>query len=135
MQQTSKKRGLPLGVFNGSIPSAISKSGATESAFKPSDPTVHTGVGSNKTFGGAYGDQAAATTMNKLHHNIQDPARSVHILPQVHHSLLSPDMLAGTDYIGIYDKHEVNFYNAQTTKIIVLEQAVFKGWRCPVTKL
>ncbi len=35
----------------------------------------------------------------------------------------------------IYNKQEVNFYDATTTKIVVLEEAVLKGWQCPVTKL
>ena len=73
-QQTSKKEAVQVGVLNGSIPSAISNTGATASAFKPSDPKVHTGVWSNKTFGSAFGDHTAATAVNKLHHNIREPA-------------------------------------------------------------
>ena len=37
-QQTSSKKSLQLGVLNGSIPSAISNTGATASAFKSSNP-------------------------------------------------------------------------------------------------
>ncbi len=51
------------------------------------------------------------------------------------HSLLSTSQLVEADYVAIYDKQEVNFYNAMTTKIMVSEEAVLKGWRCPVTKL
>ncbi len=51
------------------------------------------------------------------------------------HSLLSTSKLVEADYIAIYDKQEVNFYDATTTKIMVSEEAVLKGWRCPVTKL
>jgi len=89
LHQTSKKQAVQFGVLNGSILSAISNTGATASAFKPLDPTVHTGVLSNTTFGGAFGDHAAATTVNKFDQNIQEPAQSVHIVPQVQHSLLS----------------------------------------------
>ena len=117
------------------IPSAISDTGATASAFKPLDPKIHTGIKLNKTFGRAFWEQAAATTVNKLHRNIQEPAQSVHIVPQVQHSLLSTSKLANADYIGIYDKHEINFYNAQMSRIIVLEESVLKGWQCPVTNL
>jgi hypothetical protein len=53
----------------------------------------------------------------------------------VQHSLLSTSKLVEADYIAIYDKQEVNFYDAMTTKIVVLEEAVLKGWQCPVTKL
>ncbi len=58
-----------------------------------------------------------------------------HIVPKVQHSLLSTNKLVEADYISIYDKQEVNFYNATTTKIVVSEEAVLKGWQCPVTKL
>ncbi len=39
------------------------------------------------------------------------------------------------DYIAIYDKEEVNFYDAKTTKITVLEESVLKGWRFPAAGL
>ncbi len=81
------------------------------------------------------GDQAKAATVNKLHHKICEPVRSVYIVPKVQHSLLSTSKLVEADYIAIYDKQQVNFYNAMTTKIVVSEEAVLKGWRCPVTKL
>ncbi len=50
-------------------------------------------------------------------------------------SLLSTSKLVEADYVAIYDKQEVNFYDATTTKIVVLEEEVLTGWRCPVTKL
>ncbi len=93
------------------------------------------GIRSPATFGGAFGDQARATTVNKLHRKICKPERSIHIVPKVQHSLLSTSKLVEADYIAIYDKQEVNFYDAMTTKIVVSEEAVLTGWRCPITKL
>ena len=107
------------GVLDGSIPSACSDTGASASAFKPSDPTIATGIASNKSFGGAFGDLAEATTVNKLHHKLREPARSVHIVPQVQDSLLSTGKCADADYFAVYDKHEVNYYDAKTTKLTV----------------
>ncbi len=69
--------------------------------------------------------------MNKLHHKLCVPARSIHIVPQVQNSLLSTSKVVGADYIPIYDKD----YDAKTTTITVLEEAVLKGWRCPVAGL
>ncbi len=66
--------------------------------------------------------------MNKLHHKLCEPAQSIHIVPQVQNSLLSTSKVVNADYITIYDKKEVNFYDAKTTKITVLEKAVLKGW-------
>jgi hypothetical protein len=117
-----------LSVLNGSIPSAISNTDATASAFKPSDPTIATGIQSTATFGGAFSDQAKATTGDKLHHKIPKPARSVHIVPKVQHLLLSTSKLVEAEYVAIYNKQEVNFYDAMTTKIVVSEEAVLKGW-------
>ncbi len=93
------------------------------------------GIRSTATFGGAFGNQAKATTVNKLHHKICKPAHSIHNEPKVQHSLLSTSKLVEADYVAIYNKQEVNFYDATTTKIVISEEAVLKGWQCPVTKL
>jgi hypothetical protein len=53
----------------------------------------------------------------------------------VQHSLLSTSKLVEADYVAIYDKQEVNFYDATTTKILVSEEAVLMGWQCPETEL
>ena len=126
---------LRIGVLNGSIPSAVSNTGASASAIKPSDPTIPTGVQSNKSFGGAFGNIAMATTINKLHHQLREPARSVHIVPKVKDSLLSTSKCVEADYIAIYDKKEVNYYDAKTTQITVSNATVLTGWRCPKTRL
>jgi hypothetical protein len=73
--------------------------------------------------------------MNKLHHKFPKPAQSIHIVPQVQNSLLSTSKVVNADYIAIYDKEEVNFCDAKTTKITVLEEAVLKGWQCPAAGL
>jgi hypothetical protein len=53
----------------------------------------------------------------------------------VQNSLLSTSKVVNADYIAIYDKEEVNFYNAKSTKITISEEAVLKGWRCPAAGL
>ena len=106
-----------------------------ELACNTTDPSIPTGIKSNKTIGGAFGEQAEATPIKKLHDNIQEPAQSVHIVPQVQHSLLSTGEMANADYIGVYNKQEVSFYNAQMTSIIITEKFVLKGWRCLRTGL
>ena len=99
----STNKSTQTGVLDSSIPLAISNTGATVSAFKPSDPSVPTGIQSTATFGGAFGKQATATTMNKLHHKLCKPARSVHIVPQVQNSLLSTSKVVDADYIVIFE--------------------------------
>jgi hypothetical protein len=126
---------LRIRVLNGSIPSAVSDTGALASTIKPSDPTIPTGIQSNTSFGGAFGDIAMATTINKLHHQLRKPARSVHIVPKVKDSLLSTSKCVEADYIAIYDQKEVNYYNAKTTQITVSNAAVLTRWWCPKTRL
>jgi hypothetical protein len=129
---TSKSpESLRMGVLSGSVPSAISDTGALASAIKPSDPTIATGIKSNTSFGGAFGELAVATTVNKLYHQLREPARSEHIMPQVKDSLFSTGKCVDADYIAIYDKLEVKYYDAKTTKITVSNEAVLTGWRFP----
>jgi hypothetical protein len=73
--------------------------------------------------------------MNKLHHKLCKPARSVHIIPQVQNSLLTTSKVVDADYIAIYDKEEINFYDAKSTKITVSKESVLKGWQCPAAGL
>ena len=50
-------------------------------------------------------------------------------------SLLRGSKFSETGYISICDDKEVNIYDGFTTRIIVSEAAVLKGWKCPRTKL
>ncbi len=122
-------------MLNGTIPSAVSDTGATSSAFLKKDPSRAMGDLSTTVFHLPDGAIASATTRNKLLHNVREPARSVNIVPGlVENSLLSTNKFAKAGYTVIYDKDEVNFYDARTTKITVLEEAILTGWQCPHLK-
>ncbi len=124
------------GMLNGMIPSAVSDIGATLSAFLKKDPSRATGELSTTVFYLPDGTIAPATTRNKLLHNVREPACRVNIVPAlVENSLLSTNKFAKAGYTVIYDKDEVNFYNARTTKITVLEEAILIGWQCPHQKM
>jgi hypothetical protein len=106
------------------------------SAFLKEDPSIPTGRVSSTAFHLPNSAIALATTVNKLLHNVHSPARNVNIVPSlVENSLLSTSKFANAGYTAIYDKNEVNFYNAKTTKITVLAKGVLKGWCCPRTNL
>ena len=127
---------MRMGVLNGTIPSAVSDTVATASAFLKEDPSIPTGRVSSMVFHLPNGAVAPATTVNKLLHKVRTPARDVNIVPSlVKNSLLSTSKFADAGYTAIYDENEVNFFDAKTTKIIVSADAVLKGWRCPSTKL
>ena len=38
-------------------------------------------------------------------------------------------------YFAVYDKNEVNIYDGRKSKIIITEEEVLKGYRCPREKL
>ncbi len=124
------------GVLNGMIPSAVSDTGATSSAFLKKDPSCTTGKLSTTVFHLPDGAIAPATTRNKLLHNVREPACSINIVPAlVKNSLLSTNKFAKAGYTVKDDKDVVNFYNARTTKIMVSEEAILTGWRCPHQKM
>ena len=106
--------------MTGSIPSAVSDTGATSSAFLRSDPSQAMGEPSTTVFHLPNSMIVPASTKNKLLHRVREPARSVSIVPAlVGNSLLSTNKFAEAGYTAIYDKDEVNFYDARTTKITV----------------
>jgi hypothetical protein len=83
------------GMLNGMIPSAVSDTGATLSAFLKKDPSRATGKLSTTVFHLPDGAIAPATTRNKLLHNVREPACSVNIVPAlVENSLLSINKFA-----------------------------------------
>jgi hypothetical protein len=62
---------MRMGVLSGTIPSTVSNTGATSSAFLTSDPFLPTGCVSSAVFHLPNGAVApATTTVNKLLHNV-----------------------------------------------------------------
>ncbi len=123
---------IQQGVLIESIPSAVSDTAATSSAFLPSAPMIPTGTVSMAVFYLPNGATMAATMIYKLHHNLQEPACSVNIVPSlVSNSLFSTVKMVKAGYMAIYNDKEVNFYDTMTTKITVSADAILKGWRCP----
>ena len=116
---------LCAGVLNGTIPSAVSNTGATLHALVPSIPSIPTGIWSKVVFHLPNGTMAVASTINKLLHNVRVPARSANIVPTLaNNSLISTSKFVDARYTVVYDNKEVNYYEKATIKIIVLEDAV-----------
>jgi hypothetical protein len=103
------------GALNSTIPSAVSDTSATSSAFLKKGPSRAMGELSTIVFHLPNGMIAPAMARNKLLHNVHESARSVNIIPAlVENSLLSTNKFAKAGYTIIYDKDEVNFYYART---------------------
>ncbi len=67
--------------------------------------------------------------MSKLAHNVRQPAKEVHIVPAIkNHSLISTAKFAEAEYITVFDKEEVNIYDAQNTTLKVSKGAILRGW-------
>eukprot|EP00804_Cyclotella_cryptica_P002793 CCRYP_009348-RA/>CCRYP_009348-RA protein AED:0.05 eAED:0.04 QI:0/0/0/1/1/1/3/0/1214 len=126
-------RTIKEGINNGSIPSAVSNTGATSTAGTLHDPFIHSKTRSTKIFMLPTGTTTAATIQAQLLLNVRPPANTVDIVPNLHQTLLSGSKFADADYTAVYDKHEVNFYDSAT--INITERAVLTGYRCPRTGL
>ena len=67
----------------------------------------------------------AATAMDALHHSLRAPARDVHIVPSIKRdSLLSLSKFVDANYIAIFNKDEVNIFDANNTEVMVLRAAI-----------
>jgi hypothetical protein len=131
---------LKAGVRDGSIPSAVVDTGATSSIGTTKDKCrnafIPTGRQSIKAFHMPNGTVEVATDVDKLHHNVRHPAKDIHIIPGIKRDLLlSMEEFAGANYNAIFDKDELNIYNANNTKVTVSCSAILCGWRCMDTNL
>ena len=71
------------------------------------------------------GSIEAATAMDALHHSLRAPARDVHIVPSIERDLLlSVFKFVEANYIVIFDKNEVNIFDANNTKVMVSRAAI-----------
>jgi hypothetical protein len=113
------------GVLNGTIPSAVSNTGATLHALFPSAPSISTSIPSEVVFHLPNGTTAATSTVNKLLHNEREPTQSANIFPTLaNNSLISTIKCVDAGYTFVSDDKEVNYYKKATTKIIMLEDVV-----------
>jgi hypothetical protein len=120
---------LREGVLNGTISSAISNTGATSHALLPLAPSIPTGIPSKVVFHLPNRTTAAASTVNKLLHNVREPTRSANIVPTLaNNSHINTSNFVNAGYTIVYNDKEVNFYEKANTKIIVSEDAVLQGW-------
>ncbi len=98
------------GVLNGTIPSAVSNTGATSHALLLSALSIPTGIPSKEVFHLPNRTTAAASTVNKLLHNIREPAQSANIVTTLTKSSLnSTSKFVDARYTNVYNDKEVNY--------------------------
>ena len=122
---TALKNFIKKGVLNSSIPSIVMNSAATSSVGTLTAPLIPTGHISNKIFQLPDRTRTAAATVSELAHDVQQPAKDVHIIPSIEsNSLISTAKFAKAGYITVFDNKEVNIYHAHDTTIKVLQGAI-----------
>ena len=85
-------------------------------------PSILTGTRSNVVFHLPNGATAPSTTINKLHHDVREPARRANIVPDLAtNSLMSTSKFVDARYTVVYDDKEVDYYEKATTKTVVSE--------------
>lgn len=89
------------GVADGSIPSAISDTGATSTAGAVHDPFHSTTQPSTKVFLLPTGGTAQATHISQLMLNVRAPANQVDIVPNLTQTLLSGSKFADAGYTAV----------------------------------
>ena len=71
-----------------------------------------------------------------LQHKVRDPARRIGIVPSIKtDSLISMAKFADADYMVVFDKEKVEIFDANNTKVNVMNGAILRGWRCKNTRL
>ena len=131
--KTMTKLHVKQGIADGTIPSAISDTGATSTAGALHDPFHTTTEPSTKVFLLPTGGTAQATHIAQLMLDVRAPANQVDIVPNLTQTLLSGSKFADAGYTAVYDKDEVNFYDSN--KIHINATSILQGYRCPHTGL
>ena len=118
---------MRCGVLNGTIPSTVPDSGASSSIGMKDDPCQRTGLQSNKVFILPSGQAVAAEEIAEYPFQVRSPASQVHITPEItSNSLMSTNQFAVAGYITVFDKEEVNVYDANDVKITVTRGALLR---------
>jgi hypothetical protein len=132
---------LKAGVHDDSIPSVVANTGAMSSVGTTKDKNrnafIPTRWQSTKAFHMPNGTvEVAMDRDKKLHHDVCHPAKDIHIIPGIERKLLlSFAKFADANNIAIFDKDELNIYDANNTKVTVSCSAILCGWQCMDTIL
>ena len=120
----------------GDSKSAVFDTGATSSCGRTGDKFQPTTQKSHKIFHIPTGETTATSTQAKLFHDVCDPAKTVDMVPQLHHnSLIRGGKFADANYITVLTSTEVLIYDSKDTHISVTNKPILKVWRDTKTGL
>ena len=93
-------------------------------------PLIYTDQRYTNIFAMIDGHPTLATNISKLEHRVQEPARTVNMVPTLaNHSLLSRGNFSEAGYVSVCDGGDVKIYDLRNATITVSEDAVLKGLR------
>ncbi len=119
-----------------SIPSTVAGCACTSGVGTADNTCWRNGRASNKQFVFPSSEIKQTTKVAKYPFKVQEPARELLITPGItKNSLLSTGKFAAANYITIFDKEEVNIYDANNTIITVTRGAILRGWWDAAMKL
>ena len=122
-------------VLSGTVETAIADSGATSSCGKKAmskcgtytldtSALVSTGLRSNKIFRYAAGSLGMVDEVNRLPFNVRGQAKEIHMTPGLENHLISTNRFVEEDYVQVFDKEQVNIYDANDVEIKTTRGAV-----------
>jgi hypothetical protein len=112
-----------------SIPSTMADSACTFGVGTPDNTCWRTGRSSTKQFVLLGRKIKQATEVAEYPFKVWEPAQELYVTPGItQNSLLSTGKFAAANFITIFDKEEVNIYNAKDIIIAVTRGAILQGW-------
>ncbi len=121
---------------DGSIPSTVADGACTSGVGTAEDTCWYTGQVSNKQFVLLGGEIKPRTEITEYLFKVLGLANKLHIMPGITQNLpLSTGHFAAANCITIFNKEEVNIYNANNTIIAVTKGAILQGWWDAATRL
>ena len=128
-------------VLQGTVETGIADSGATSSCGKVlskcgsyglnTSSLISTGLPSNKIFRYAEGNLGIVDEIKHLPFKVRGKAKEVHMTPGLENYLISTNRFVEEDYVQVFDKEEVNIYDANDVVITTTRGAVLRDWRVP----
>ena len=85
------------------------------------------GLTSNKVFRYAAGNLGVADEIRHLPYDVRGEAKEVHMTPGLEHCLISTNRFVEEDYVQVFDKEQVNVYDANNIEIKTTRGAVLRG--------
>ena len=114
--------------MDNTIPSACVNSGKTSNDSKYGNGLKPTGRPSTKIFKDTTGHMTKATNTATMDHKLREPACTFNMEPVIVINLLaSTSKFCDVKYITLFDKEEVNVYDAGTTTVTMSNPLIIKG--------